>query len=260
VLEGDVQSVGCRVAAHIVYHDDAGVREPGGRPGLGEEALLEGLCLLRSDGKGELDRLQRDRSAQLRIRRAPDHSHGPATELLLDEVAVDLPAGGSDGWQVVLESLRKMMTQDRNTAGYPSRKRSRLTATRRDSTIVGMENVKSTPRSIVVLLSLLAFSLPAAAGAGALPSRAQEDPPASGSAADRARIEAVLARQEVAQALAAHGIAREDVEHRLAQLSPEDLRSVARNVDQVQAAGTVPNYIWILLAIFLAVSILAVVL
>ena len=70
----------------------------------------------------------------------------------------------------------------------------------------------------------------------------------------------MLARQEVAQALAAHGIGREDVERRLAQLSPEDLRSVARNVDQVQAAGTVPNYIWILLGIFLAVSILAVVL
>jgi hypothetical protein len=66
----------------------------------------------------------------------------------------------------------------------------------------------------------------------------------------------VLARQEVAQALAAQGIAREDVERRLAELTPEDLRSLARNVDQVQAAGNVPNYIWILLGIFLAVSIL----
>jgi len=119
-----------------------------------------------------------------------------------------------------------------------------------------MVNVKSAPRSIVVLLSLLALGLPAVAGAGAIPSRAQEAPSASDSAADRARIEAVLARQEVAQALAAQGIAREDVERRLAELTPEDLRSLARNVDQVQAAGNVPNYIWILLGIFLAVSIL----
>ena len=119
-----------------------------------------------------------------------------------------------------------------------------------------MVNVKSAPRSIVVLLSLLALGLPAVAGAGAIPSRAQEAPSASDSAADRARIEAVLARQEVAQALAAQGIAREDVERRLAELTPEDLRSLARNVDQVQAAGNVPNYIWVLLGIFLAVSIL----
>jgi uncharacterized protein YidB (DUF937 family) len=73
------------------------------------------------------------------------------------------------------------------------------------------------------------------------------------------KVREALAQEEVAQALAAHGLTRDEVERRLAELSPEELRALAANVDQVQAAGSVPNYIWILLAIFLAVSILAVV-
>ena len=255
MLERDVEGVGCRVAAHVVHHDDARVGEPGGRPGLGEEALLEGKGLLRCDGEGELHRLQRNRPAQLRVHRAPDDPHRPAAELLLHEVAVDLPAGGIDGWQVGLVSF------DDDTGpkigSLPLPRPVPLTGAWRDSTIVDMENVKSASRSIVVLLSLVALGLPAVAGAGALPSRAQEAPSASDPAADRARIEAVLARQEIAQALTAQGIAQEDVERRLAELSPEDLRSLARNVDQVQAAGNVPNYIWILLGILLAVTILA---
>jgi hypothetical protein len=75
--------------------------------------------------------------------------------------------------------------------------------------------------------------------------------------ADRTAIEASLARQEVAEALAAHGLSAEEVEHRVAQLSAEDLAALAANLDQIQAAGAVPNYIWILLAILMGVTILA---
>lgn len=120
-----------------------------------------------------------------------------------------------------------------------------------------MGQQKSDLRSIVLVLCLLAAVLPVTAGAGPLPSRADEAPPAAD--AERARVAAVLARQEVAAALAARGLATQDVERRLAELSPEDLRALARNVDQVQAAGEVPQYIWILLGIFLAVSILVMV-
>ena len=42
----------------------------------------------------------------------------------------------------------------------------------------------------------------------------------------------------------------------LAQLSSEDVRRLAANLEQVQAAGSVPEYVWILLAAFLAVSTL----
>ena len=74
---------------------------------------------------------------------------------------------------------------------------------------------------------------------------------------DRAAIAASLARQEVADALAAHGLSAEEVEQRVAQLSAEDLSALAANLDQIQAAGAVPNYIWILLAILIGVTILA---
>jgi hypothetical protein len=107
-------------------------------------------------------------------------------------------------------------------------------------------------------ISILALSilvvLPVAAAAGPIPSKTESASPDA--ASDLARVQTVLARQEVAQALVAHGLRPDEVDQRLAQLSPEDLRSLAAHVDQVQAAGNVPNYIWILLGIFLAVSII----
>ena len=119
---------------------------------------------------------------------------------------------------------------------------------------------KPIPGFLVALLGLLALAAPGPAWAGIIPSKAEEQAPPAGPDADLAKVRDVLARQEVAKALAAHGLPSQEVEQRLAQLSAADLRSLARNVDQVQAAGTVPNYIWILLGIFLAVSILAAVL
>ena len=116
--------------------------------------------------------------------------------------------------------------------------------------------MRKTPgwKSLLAGLSL-ALALPGIAAAGAIPSKAEPDAPAA--ASDLVRVETVLARQEVAQALAAHGLRPEEVNQRLAELSPQDLRSLAAHVDQVQAAGKVPNYIWILLGILLAVTILA---
>jgi len=116
---------------------------------------------------------------------------------------------------------------------------------------------RAIPGLLAALLGLAALAAPRTAHAGLIPSRAVDADPVSSPDADRAKVRDVLARQEVAMALAAHGLRSEEVERRLAQLSPEDLRSLARNVDQVQAAGNVPNYIWILLGILLAVTILA---
>ena len=69
----------------------------------------------------------------------------------------------------------------------------------------------------------------------------------------------VLAQAEVAKALAAQGLPAGEIERRLAQLSAEDLQRLAANLEQIQAAGSVPNYVWILLAAFLAVSTLAII-
>jgi hypothetical protein len=106
-------------------------------------------------------------------------------------------------------------------------------------------------RAALAILVLLGVALPSLAGP--IPSKASLD----AQRADRASIETVLAREEVARALAAHGLSPQDVEQRLAQLSPEEMSALAANLDQVQAAGAVPNYIWILLAILMAVTILA---
>jgi hypothetical protein len=77
--------------------------------------------------------------------------------------------------------------------------------------------------------------------------------------AQLAQLRAALAQPEVAKALAAQGLSAGEVERRLAQLSSEDLQRLAANPEQIQAAGDVPNYVWILLAVFLAVSTLAII-
>ena len=106
------------------------------------------------------------------------------------------------------------------------------------------------------LLAALFLAPPLPAMASVIPSKAED---AAVRAADLAQVRDALARDEVAKALAAHGLRAEEIEGRLDRLSDEDLRFLAGNLDQIQAAGDVPKYIWILLAIFLAVSILALV-
>ena len=92
--------------------------------------------------------------------------------------------------------------------------------------------------------------------AAPIPSKATDNPALVSTHRDRTAIEAALARQEVKDALAAHGLSAEEVEQRVAQLSAEDLSVLAANLDQIQAAGAVPNYIWILLAILIGVTII----
>jgi Family of unknown function (DUF6627) len=91
--------------------------------------------------------------------------------------------------------------------------------------------------------------------AGVIPSKGEEAVPAT-RARDLQNVRELLARDEVGKALAAHGLSADEVDQRLDRLSDQDLRALAANIDQIQAAGDVPKYIWILLAIFLAVSII----
>jgi hypothetical protein len=102
---------------------------------------------------------------------------------------------------------------------------------------------------------LLAAALPAAAERA--PSRA--DDAAASRGRDLAQLRSLAARGDVARALVAQGLRTDEVEARLARLSDEDLRRLAAHLDQVQAAGNVPNYVWIALAVFLVVSTLAIV-
>ena len=52
--------------------------------------------------------------------------------------------------------------------------------------------------------------------------------------------------EQVAKVLTDRGFTKEQVDQRLAQLSPQDLHQLAQNIDQVQAAGlTRQEWIWI---------------
>lgn len=107
-------------------------------------------------------------------------------------------------------------------------------------------------------LALLPLVLAVPARATVIPSKA-EDAPAASRARSLEEAKEFVAQAEVAKALAAHGLSAEEIDQRLDRLSDEDLRSLASHIDQIQAAGNAPRYIWVLLGIFLAVSILAIV-
>jgi len=106
------------------------------------------------------------------------------------------------------------------------------------------------PRALAILAAVL-LSVAAPPLAAPVPSKpAPRD-------ANAATVRSFLGRDDVARALARAGLTPPQIEQRLTRLSDEDLRSLASNLDQVQAAGTeVPRYIWVLLAVLLGVLIL----
>jgi hypothetical protein len=121
----------------------------------------------------------------------------------------------------------------------------------------GGSAMRKAHRGLRLGIALAALTIVAApyAGAGVIASKAEATVPPT-RAQDLRDVKELLARDEVGKALAAHGLSADEVDQRLDRLSDQDLRALAANIDQIQAAGDVPKYIWILLAIFLAVSIL----
>src|SRR2546428_11009296 len=73
--------------------------------------------------------------------------------------------------------------------------------------------------------------------AGPVPSKTAANQSLDSRAADLARVRVVAANEQVAEVLAAHGFTQEQVNQRLAKLSPQDLHQLAQNLDQLQAAG-----------------------
>lgn len=105
--------------------------------------------------------------------------------------------------------------------------------------------MKVLSRSLFVLLVLVAIAA-VPAFAGPMPSKTAANQSLDSRAADLALIRDVTANQEVAQVLAAHGFTQEQVNQRLAQLSPQDVHQLAQNLDQLQAAGlTRQEWIWV---------------
>ena len=111
----------------------------------------------------------------------------------------------------------------------------------------------------ILFVAFASMVLPIAAPALAapVPSKPARAPAPDSRETDAATVQSFLGREDVARAMAGTGLTAPQIEQRLARLSDEDLRSLAANLDQVQAAGTeVPRYVWVLLAVFLGVLIL----
>ena len=112
-----------------------------------------------------------------------------------------------------------------------------------------------------LLIPSLVLSLLVVAGGPvvALQSPSKTEPEQS--LADRelelAKIQAVVSQPQITQILAHHGLSTAEAHQRLAELSPEEIHTLSTQIDQLQAAGaSVPQYIWILLAVLLGVLIL----
>jgi hypothetical protein len=96
----------------------------------------------------------------------------------------------------------------------------------------------------VLVLVFAVAAMPAFAGP--VPSKTAANQSLDSRDADLALIRNVAANDQVAKVLTEHGFTQQQVNDRLAQLSPQDVHQLAQNLDQIQAAGlTQQEWIWI---------------
>ncbi len=98
----------------------------------------------------------------------------------------------------------------------------------------------------VASMTLLGIPAPAAA---ALIATEQVAAGARGAQAERSRVEAALARQDVQDGLVRHGVKPQDVKARVDALTDDEARLVAQQIDQLPAGGD--SVLGVLLVIFL---------
>ena len=98
--------------------------------------------------------------------------------------------------------------------------------------------------SVVLVLMVALVAIPALAAP--VPSKTAANQTLASRDADLALVRNVASNDEVAKVLADRGFSQEQVNQKLAQLSPQDLHQLAQNLDQLQAAGlTKQEWIWI---------------
>jgi sensor c-di-GMP phosphodiesterase-like protein len=99
--------------------------------------------------------------------------------------------------------------------------------------------------ALVVLLLMVAF-LAVPTFAAPVPSKTAANQSLATRDADLALVRDIAANDQVAKVLADHGFTQQQVNQKLAQLSPQDLHQLAQNLNQLQAAGlTQQEWIWI---------------
>src|SRR4029079_13999655 len=101
-------------------------------------------------------------------------------------------------------------------------------------------------KSILFVLALVFVFAAIPAFAGPAPSKTAANQSVASREADLALVQDVAANEQVAAVLSAQGFNQEQVNQKLAQMSPQDLHQLAQNLDQLQAAGlTRQEWIWI---------------
>lgn len=112
-------------------------------------------------------------------------------------------------------------------------------------------------KSLFIALTLLLALSAIPAFAGIAPSKTAANQSIDSRDADIAMVRDVAASEQVAKVLADHGFTQEQVNQKLAQMSPQDLHQLAQNVDQLQAAGlTRQEWTWILIGAVAALLII----
>ena len=101
-------------------------------------------------------------------------------------------------------------------------------------------------KSILFVLALVFVFAAIPAFAGPAPSKTAANQSIASRDADLALVRDVASNDQVASVLTAQGFTQEQVNQKLAQMSPQDLHQLAQNLDQLQAAGlTRQEWIWI---------------
>ena len=101
-------------------------------------------------------------------------------------------------------------------------------------------------RSALVVLLLIVALVAVPTFASPVPSKTAANQSLATRDADLALVRDVASNEQVAKVLAARGFTQEQVNQKIAQLSPQDLHQLAQNLNQLQAAGlTQQEWIWI---------------
>ena len=101
-------------------------------------------------------------------------------------------------------------------------------------------------KKVLFVVALLVAIAAMPAFAGPVPSKTATNQSLDSRAADLAVINTVAANEQVSAVLTAHGFTADQVNQRLAQMSPQDLHQLAQNLEQLNPAGlTRQEWIWI---------------
>ncbi len=107
-----------------------------------------------------------------------------------------------------------------------------------------MSNRFSKPILFLVVVLMTLVAIPALAGP--VPSKTAENQSLASREADLTIVRDIAANDQVAAVLAANGFSADEVNQRLAQMSPQDVHQLAQNLEQLQPAGlTKQEWIWI---------------